>query len=174
MVFAPLLSKGLLARFGAVILEDASAIQLPAQLADHWKGCGGSGSESSLTLAVRWDLRSGQLSGHFLQDGRGHETRNALHAHPLPPESLWIADAGYDRLTYLQGLQSQGIFFVTRPCGNLVVSSPSGQRLDLAAVLSSSLHRVIDLPVRLGSLARLWLAARLIALPVDEQIAQSI
>src|SRR5215472_10367219 len=41
LLAAPLIS-GLLARFPAVILEDASSIQLPGALACLWKGCGGS------------------------------------------------------------------------------------------------------------------------------------
>ncbi|GHO48754.1 hypothetical protein KSX_69170 [Ktedonospora formicarum] len=167
MIFPPVLSKGLLARFPAVILEDASTIELPALLAPLWKGCGGNGSSSSLKLGVRYDLRSGQLFGPILQDGKRHETTNGVHALPLASKALWIADAGYYAITFLRSLHAQGSFFLMRPCGNLVVSTPLGERLDLAAVLSASPQKVVDLCVRLGSVPRLWLAARLIALPVD-------
>lgn len=171
MIFAPLLKQGLLARFPAVVLEDASDIQLPGFLAPLWKGCGGSGSASALKLGVRFDLRSGQLSGPILQNGKDHETHNGVHFLPLPPGSLWIADAGYYALTFLRSLITSGNSFLLRPCANLVAATRDGRRLDLPTVLANATERVIDLPVRLGSLPRLWVSARLIALPVDAQIA---
>lgn len=170
MVFAPLLNQGLLARFPAVVLEDASDIQLPGLLAPLWKGCGGSGSASALKLGVRYDLRSGQLSGPILQNGKDHETRNGVHSLSLLPGSLWIADAGYYALAFLRTLSGSGNFFLTRPCGNLVAATREGRRLDLPTVLAAA-DGVVDLPVRLGSLPRLWVLARLIALPVDAQTA---
>jgi len=102
-----------------------------------------------------------------LQDGKRHETTNGVHALPLASKALWIADAGSYAITYLRSLHTQGSFFLVRPCGNLTVSTLGGERLDRAAVLSASPHTVVDLAVRPGSLPRLWLAARLIALPVD-------
>jgi hypothetical protein len=88
-------TQGLLAQFPAVILEDASSVQLPDALAFLWKGNGGSGSASSVKLGVRWDIRSGQLQGPLLQDGKSHETHNPVHAFSLPVGGVWIGDAGY-------------------------------------------------------------------------------
>src|SRR5262249_24488368 len=95
LLLAAPLPHGLLARFPAVILEDASTVQLPDALAFLWKGCGGSSSASSIKLGVRWDLRSGQLQGPMLQDGKSHETHNPVHALALPAGGVWVADAAY-------------------------------------------------------------------------------
>lgn len=173
LVFAPLHTRGLLARFPAVVLEDASDLQLPSLLACLWKGCGGSGSTAALKLGVRYDLCSGQLSGPILQNGKEHETRNGVHFLSLLRGSLWIADAGYYALTFLRSLKAEGVFFLVRPCGNLVAATRDGIRLDLPTVLAAASDRVVDLPVRLGSLPRLWIPARLIALPVDAQTAEN-
>jgi len=91
VLLASPLTTGLLARFPAVILEDASSIELPGALACLWKGCGGNASASSIKLGVRWDVRSGQLQGPFLQDGKSHETRHAVHDLALPVGSVWVA-----------------------------------------------------------------------------------
>lgn len=172
LLFPSSQAQGLLARFPAVILEDASSIQLPDALAFLWKGNGGSGSASSVKLGVRWDVRSGRLQGPMLQDGKSHETHNAVHLLSLPAGSVWIADAGYYSLLSLRQLHQLGVFFVIRPRGNLAVSTLDGQRLPLAAYLRQQTGKVIDLPVRLGSIPALWLSARLLALPVSAEIAE--
>ena len=172
LVLGPPLVQGLLARFPAVILEDASSVQLPDALAFLWKGNGGSGSASSVKLGVRWDIRSGQLQGPLLQDGKSHETHNPVHTLSLPVGGVWIADAGYYSLLYLRQLAQRGIFFVIRPRGNLAVSTLDGQRLSLAPYLRQQTGKVIDLSVRLGSIPALWLTARLLALPVSSEIAE--
>jgi hypothetical protein len=78
---------------------------------------------------VRWDLRSGQGPRPLLQDGKSHETQNAVHGLPLPVGGVWVADAAYYSLRFLRQLAKEGIFFVVRPRGNLVVSTPGGRRL---------------------------------------------
>lgn len=165
-------AQGLLARFPAVILEDASTVALPDALAFLWKGNGGSGSGSSVKLGVRWDVRSGQLQGPILQDGKSHETQNPVHTLSLPKGGVWIADAGYYSLLFLRQLSQLGVFFVIRPRGNLAVSTLDGQRLALATHLKQQTGQIIDLSVRLGSIPALWLTARLLALPVSPQIAE--
>lgn len=172
MMCASSQTQGLLARFPAVILEDASRIRLPDALAFLWQGEGGSASASSVKLAVRWDIRSGQFQGPMLQDGKSHETRNPVHALSLPVGGVWGADAGYYSLLYLRELASTGIFFVIRPRGNLAVSTLAGQHLPLANSLRPQAGKVIDLSVRLGSIPALWLTARLLAVPVAPEIAE--
>lgn len=166
------LTQGVLARFPAVIVEDASSIELPEGLACLWRGCGGSASAAAVKVGVRWDLRSGQLQGPMLQEGKGHETRNAVHALSVPVGGVWVADAGYYHLRYLRHLHEQGRFFVIRPFGNLVVSTRTGQRLALARVLREQPGQISDLSIRLGSKPALWLQARLLALPVAPEIAE--
>jgi hypothetical protein len=172
LLLASPLTQGLLARFPAVMLEDASTVQLPDALAFLWKGCGGSASASSIKLGVRWDLRSGQLQGPLLQDGKSHETHNPVHALALPAGGVWVADAAYYSLLSLHQLAQLGIFFAIRPRGNLVVSTPDGKRLPEAWYLSQQTGKVIDLCVRLGSIPALWLPARLLALPVAPEVAE--
>ena len=164
------LAHGLLERFSAVIIEDASRIQLPASLVSHWKGP--RGTPSALKFAVRWDLRSGQLEGPCLQDGSEHETHNAVHQMVLPENSVYIADTGYCTFSFLKQLDKERRFFIVRLRGNGVVSTLDGHRLDLAALLRAQGDRITDLTVRFGSLPSLWFTARLIARPVSDSAAR--
>ncbi|HEX4204170.1 MAG TPA: IS4 family transposase [Ktedonobacteraceae bacterium] len=172
LLFTSSLSVGLLARFPAVVLEDTSCIEFPSALARYWKGSGGRASPSALKLAVRWDLRSGRLQGPMLYEGRDQDSRMSIHALPLPQVSVWVADAAYYSLKQLRQMNQQGVVFVIRPRGNLAVSRLDGQRLDLVSHLPTLTDKIIDLPVRLGSIRPLWLNARIIAFPVTEEVAQ--
>lgn len=95
-----------------------------------------------------------------------------MHDLALPVGSVWVADAGYYSLLFLRHLVQQGLFFVIRPRGNLAVATLDGQRLALATYLRQQPDQVSDLSIRLGSIPALWLAARLLAVPVAPQIAE--
>ena len=53
----------LLRRFSAVILQDSSSITLPDELAEQWRGCGGTQEHTAaaVKLHVRWELKGGRL-----------------------------------------------------------------------------------------------------------------
>ena len=55
----------LLRRFSQVLFEDSSSIALPDELADHWRGCGGSQEHTAAVVKVhtRWELRRGRIWG---------------------------------------------------------------------------------------------------------------
>lgn len=62
---------GLLTGFTGVYLQDGTIIQLPDDLQEVWRGCGGyagTGAEAGVRLQVRLELQRGQLEGPWLQD----------------------------------------------------------------------------------------------------------
>lgn len=87
----------LLRRFSAVVVEDSSSISLPEQLAEVWRGCGGSQGTSSaaLKLFARWDILHGKLDGPLITDGRHSDKRSPLAVEELADGSLEIADLGF-------------------------------------------------------------------------------
>lgn len=87
----------LLRQFSAVFVEDSSAISLPDQLAEVWRGCGGSPgtSNAGLKLFVRWEVLHGKLDGPCITDGRHSDKRSPLAVEELPAGSLAIADLGF-------------------------------------------------------------------------------
>ena len=161
----------ILERFTAVYLQDSSTIVLPDALADVWQGCGGSQPEhtmAALKLQVRVDLRTGQLEGPQLQDGRASDHDAALPTR-LPAGSLRLADLGYWSLDALQELDAQQAFWLSRLQSSTAVWDTTGQRWDLVALLEAQGMDQVDRPIHLGATHRL--PARLLAVRVPQEVA---
>ena len=161
----------LLERFTAVYLQDSSTIVLPDALAPVWQGCGGSTSEhtaAALKLQVRLELRTGQLSGPQLQDGRASDHEPALPT-VLPAGALRLADLGYWSLDELQTLAQQEVFWLSRLQAATTVYTVDGQRRELLALLEAQPGDTVDLPILLGATHRL--PARLLAIRAPQEVA---
>lgn len=87
----------LLKRFTAVIIEDSSRISLPNELAEVWRGCGGSpgSSQATLKLFVRWNVLSGELPGPLLTDGRQADAKSPYKEQEVPAGGLYLGDQGF-------------------------------------------------------------------------------
>ena len=144
---------------------------LPDTLAAVWQGCGGSttsGTAAALKLQVRLELRTGQLEGPQLQDGRASD-RAALLPTTLPSGALWLADLGYWSLDTLQTLDQQGVFWLSRLQVQTAIYDATGQQCDLLALLEAQPTETIDLAVELGEAHRR--PARLLAVRVPLAVA---
>ena len=161
----------ILRRFSAVTVQDSSTIALPPELAEHWRGCGGTTpeGEAALKLQVRLDLLSGRLEGPLLEDGRAADPRTPLQTAAQPAGTLRLQDLGYFRLDLLAALAGQEIYWLTRLLANTTVLTPDGAPLDLAATLPTVVGTVYDQPVLLGAQQRL--PARLLAVRVPQEVA---
>jgi hypothetical protein len=170
LVCAQAVSIPLLQRFTAVLLEDASTINLPEALKQVWQGCGGSAAEAALKLTVRLDVLKGGLSGPYGQDGRRHETQSPLHEQQMPRGSLWIADLGYFALAWLTQLVKQGVYFLMAYKDAVLVWTAQGQQVDVLDLLPTDAQETIDVPVALG--ARKQVQARLIGRQMPEAVVK--
>jgi Transposase DDE domain len=87
----------LLRRFTAVIVEDTTLLLLPADLADRYRGHGGSGDAGRATLKVliRWELLTGQLLALECLPGVTNDATLAATSDVLPRGSLHLADQGF-------------------------------------------------------------------------------
>jgi hypothetical protein len=168
----------LLQRFAAVWMEDSTTISLPATLAHVWRGCAGNTkeesqtpmTEASLKLAVRWNLRAGQLCGPFLHAGRTHDRHTQMAEQAMEPGSLWIGDLGYFALDWLAHLKAQGVFFLIRLKDPITLWSQD-QRLDLLQLLPKEGQAPLEMALHLG--AKRSLGVRLLAWRVpDEAVAK--
>ena len=117
----------LLKRFSAVILEDASTITLPDELAQVWRGCGGNQShtQAALKLHTRWELKRGQVRGPWLTDGRASERISPFAEEAVEAGSLYVADLGYFNLRLLAKLRRAGGYTLTRLQAGTGVYSPA-------------------------------------------------
>jgi hypothetical protein len=161
----------LLERFTAVCVQDSSTLVLPDVLAAVWQGCGGTtpaSTAAALKLQVRLELRTGQLEGPQLQDGRASD-RAALVPTTLPSGALWLADLGYWSLDTLQTLNQQGVCWLSRLQVQTAIYDTTGQPRDLLALLEAQPPAPIELAVTLGEAHRQ--PARLLAVRVPSAVA---
>jgi len=161
----------ILEQFAGVYIEDSTIIVLPAALRDLWHGCGNATDqgEAAVKLTLRLDLATGRLAGLSLHDGRVHDSRAAHPVTSLPPESLYLADLGFFRLTRLHQIDARGGFFLSRLQVQTTVFDAEGRRWDDLAALLATQAASVDLPVTLGVQQRL--PARLIAVRVPQEVA---
>ena len=98
--------QGLLDRFDAVIVEDATSVALPVSLAAEFPGCGGSTATdgaATLKILLRWNLRTGEILALSAHAGRTADRHLAIDPQSLPDGSLYLADLGFFRLEHRRG-----------------------------------------------------------------------
>lgn len=171
----------LLQPFRAVIVEDSSSITLPTELAEVWRGCGGSAgaSEAAIKLFVRWDVLGGTLEGPGLMPGRCNDHRSPFAVEDLPEGCLYVADLGFfgvERLAQVaRGPQvgqtpRQGKrFFVSRWQPKTGLLTRSGHRIDLHGVLPQQEGQRVEFGALLGTAGRL--PVRVIIERVPKEVA---
>jgi hypothetical protein len=163
----------LLRRFAAVAVEDVTVVGLPAELARHFPGCGGSdpeGGQAGWKLMTRWDVTTGRLEILSPAAARQSERTLAEELAPLPPDSLRLRDLGFFDLKRLAADRAAGLHFVSRAPALLNVQVGDQTAVNLTTWLDRQAADRIDTEVVLGSQDRL--PCRLIALRVPADVAE--
>ena len=156
----------LLKRLRAVIVEDSSRISLPDELAEVWRGCGGSqgSSQATLKLVVRWNVLSGDLQGPLLTDGRQADAKSPFKEQEVPAGGLYLGDQGFFEQGRLrqwhQRKEGQRRYDIMRLPVGTGLSTRKGHRLLLAGILPQQEGATVELGVLVGQKARV--PARLI------------
>jgi len=168
----------ILCRFNGVYLLDSSTITLPDELAEVWKGCGGSSSKntaSSLKVHVRWDLLSGGLCLE-LSSGRESDRQSSFQHESLPQGSLRLTDLGFFDLEVLKEIGQSGNYWLTRVQSRCVlyVNNPTKddmcyKRYELVDFLREQKTDRVEVNILLGANARL--PCRLMAIRVPPEVA---
>jgi hypothetical protein len=104
----------LLRRFSAVIAEDSTQVQLPADLAHTYPACGGSSGSAGLKILLRWDLLNGRLDHLSYHPATATDVQLADAAAALPKNSLHLADLGFFSAARRRKLTQQGVWWITR------------------------------------------------------------
>jgi hypothetical protein len=165
----------LLKDFTAVIVEDSTSIQLPAELEEEWQGCGGSEgtSEATVKAFVQWNVLIGELLGPRLTDGCVNDHRSPFEEEELPEGCLYLADLGFfgiERLCRIARGKKKKRFFVTRLQPRTALYTRRGHRIDLEGILPQKVGQVREQGVVLGK--KNGLPVRLILVKVPEDVAK--
>jgi hypothetical protein len=160
----------LVARFPAVWLHDSTVISLPAELAEQFRGCGGShgAGTAALKAHLRLDIGTGQVDGPLLQDGRASDRAVAFRERAVEG-SLTISDLGFFSLDDMLRAQRGGRHWVSRLKPKTAIFAPDGTRLDLRAVLDAAGTAQVDLAVHMGVAHRI--PCRVVAERVPQEVA---
>jgi hypothetical protein len=169
LIAADPLNLPLLARFPAVLLHDTTTISLPDELAAQYRGCGGSHGRvaAALKAHLRLELRTGQLEGPLLQDGRAHDRALGFRQRPVEG-ALVLRDLGFFQLDDLALEQRDGRHWISRLKPNTAVFRER-QRVNLLELLTAQGDAPLDCTITLG--VRQQIACRLLAQPVPQEVA---
>lgn len=161
----------LLDRFAAVEIQDSTTIVLPDTLASEFQGCGGSRGRvaAACKAQFRWELRSGQLDGPILQDGRASD-RSVSFRHRCREGCLRLRDLGYWHLDDLAQDDRDGRFWLSRFKPGTALFLEDGHRQELGELLAATTTETLDLCVHLGVKHRL--SCRLLARRLPEEVAE--
>jgi len=167
-------SLGVLSGFAGVYLQDGTIIDLPDELQEHWRGCGGRtgrGGEAGVRIQARLELQQGQLEGPWLQHARADERSGAssIEERPLPVGSLYVTDTGHVTLERMRAQSETGRYWLAPASLRYKVVDQQGIVWDLPALLAKRTKQgqhMLDETVFVGVSERV--PCRLIALPNEE------
>lgn len=164
-------SATLFQQFTAVLIGDASTIALPDELADLFKGCGGSegASRAALKLQVLWDLKTGTLAQLHVEPGKASDTKSPVAQAEAQPGELFVFDLGYFDLSRMVNTHARGGKFISRLLHGTDLFDAQGKPLDLRAYLRGQTEGLVDREVLLGASTKL--PCRLVAVRVPREVA---
>lgn len=160
----------ILERFRAVTVLDSSAISLPDEMQQRFRGCGGSygSGEAAMKLQTELDLRSGALGHVEIEPGRSPDGATSRQAVRHGPGALRIADLGYFALGVFAAMATAGEYFLSRLQFGTGVLLPPGTPVEVLRWLAKQSGPFVEAAILLGQEHRL--PCRLIAwrLPRDQ------
>jgi len=163
----------LLRPFGRVLLVDSSSWDVNEKLHAVLPGSGGGASSANCKLQTVYDYKRGELQ--FLDVTAGTVPDNR-YTDQLPSmlqsDDLLLFDQGYFKLRTLAAIDAKDAFFLTRFLVCTVVKDPITEaRIDLPKLLRQLEGNACELDVLIGATKASKVVCRLIALRVDEEIA---
>jgi len=165
------LALELLQQFAAIYLVDSRQISLPASMAEQFPGSGGDGAQASLKIQLVFDY----LHGHFeqVEFGNGCEPDQGDRGHQglIGKGVLFLMDLGYFVLDTLKAIGEGGGYFLSRLQPQTALFNPSGERLDLAALLTAQPANWCESDVLLGSRQQHHIPVRLIMCRLSQEAA---
>lgn len=167
----PAAAVSILQRFNGVYIQDSTTITLPEELAEMWRGCGNASDtgQAALKVQVQFEYSRGQVSQIVLQDGRAADRNAPVQQTALPAGALRLADLGYFNLPVMATWSAQGVLWLSRLQAGTVIYRPTGERLDLLALLSAVGAPTVEHDILLGGEQRL--PCRLLAARVPQAVA---
>lgn len=166
------IALGTFRSFRRVLLQDSTALALPARLAAIFPGSGNQHHRQTAALKIQTTYDA--LHEQFVHFALTQFTRNDQAASGdileiVRPGDLVLRDLGYFALDIFAKLTAFEVFFLSRYRHGTALYRPDGTPIDLLAVLRQ--QGTLDTPVLVGTRHRL--PVRLVAIPVPAQVANA-
>ena len=101
--------------YDRVLIKDATSFQLPENMADKYKGSGGSASKSAIKIQFEYDLRTGKIMDLSLFPFVVQDATNAQDTiDNILNNELIIRDLGYINIPVLRAIEEKESFYVNR------------------------------------------------------------
>jgi hypothetical protein len=161
----------ILEQFADVYLVDSSQISIPESMADLFPGCGGNASKASIKIQLVYDYLHGHLEQIELTNGRQPDQGYRGHWPLIQKGALFMMDLGYFVLDTFQEISQQQGYFLSRFQAQTAVMTPTGQRIELAKLLTKQQESIADYDVLIGSRPHHRIPCRLIAIRLPQEVA---
>jgi hypothetical protein len=163
--------KSLRSIFNRIIVQDSSCIQLNEKLSQYFPGNRNQTNNKSAILKIQafFDLLTEQFCYLSFSPYRKNDQKSSADILKiLLPGDLIIRDLGYFVLSVLNQIEQRSAYFLSRLKCHVCIYPLDGQsKIDLLKQLKK--YGTLDCNVLIG--AKQKLPARLIAVPVPEQVA---
>jgi hypothetical protein len=161
----------ILEQFADVYVVDSSQISIPESMADLFPGCGGNASKASIKIQLVYDYLHGHLEQIELTNGRQPDQGYRGHWPLIQKGALFMMDLGYFVLDTFQEISQQQGYFLSRFQAQTAVMTPTGQRIELAKLLTKQQESIADYDVLIGSRPHHRIPCRLIAIRLPQEVA---
>ena len=128
----------LLKPFSSVSILDSSAISLPENLKDLYKGSGGAASQAALKIQVLFEYLSGQVNQITITGGNKNDQSYNEYLDKIEKGTLHLQDLGYFKLKSLAEIQGKGAYFISRYNYPTVILDEDNNRINLVDELEKS------------------------------------
>lgn len=159
-----------LSGFKRVLIEDSTQIELHEKLSPHFKGSGGSASQSALKIDYIFDYLSEKIIDIHFFSGNTSDQSLANRIIPiLEKDDLIIRDLGYYTLQRIKEIAQQDAYFISRFKSDVVVyeSKEALAPLDLAKFLDKHIFQgIVETEIFIG---KEKYPVRLIACLINEE-----
>ena len=176
LALTKVLTERTLANFNRVLIFDSSSWDISAKLAAIFPGSGGAASEASCKIQLNYEYKTATFSLDSIGPGNDNDQK---HGKTLPKRlqkgDLALFDQGYFSMPALYEINRIGAFFLTRFLSSVLIypTCDSDSPIDLLKLLRQIGQRCSALTAFIGQEKKTRIPARLICLPVTQEIANT-
>lgn len=162
-----------LSGFNRVLIEDSTKIELHEKMGEHFKGCGGSASKSSVKINYVFDyLTEKFIDLSFFSGSVPDQSLAGCIISLLEPDDLVIRDLGYYALKKIKEIEEKNAYYISRYKSDILVyeNKEASEPLDLAKFLDKKIFQgIIDIEVFIGKEKH---PVRMVACLMDEKAVE--